>query len=105
MRLRFTIRDLLWLTLMVALVVGWYFDKRKSMREYGQQIQSLKGDVKYAEQQVKHAEQQEELWLSKLRLKIIGTPEEESLPKPKPLEQNGYPNPGPVPIGLRPTTG
>jgi len=26
MRLRFTIRDLLWLTLVVALVLGWSFD-------------------------------------------------------------------------------
>ena len=28
MRLRFTIRDLLWLTLVVALVVGWWIDRR-----------------------------------------------------------------------------
>jgi len=28
MRLRFTIRDLLWLTLVVALVVGWWVDHR-----------------------------------------------------------------------------
>ena len=26
MRLRFTIRDLLWLTLLLALVLGWWFD-------------------------------------------------------------------------------
>ena len=102
MRLRFTIRDLLWLTLVVTLIVGWYFDKRNSMREYGQQILSLKDDVKLAEQRMKHAEQQEELWQAKLRLKIIGTPEEDSLPKPKPLEQNG---PWRVPIGPQPTTG
>jgi hypothetical protein len=28
MKLRFTIRDLLWLTLVVALAVGWYVDRR-----------------------------------------------------------------------------
>jgi len=28
MRLRFTIRDLLWLTLVVAMAVGWYVDRR-----------------------------------------------------------------------------
>jgi len=28
MRLRFTIRDLLWLTLVVALAVGWWLDHR-----------------------------------------------------------------------------
>jgi len=28
MRLRFTIRDLLWLTLVVALAVGWWIDSR-----------------------------------------------------------------------------
>jgi hypothetical protein len=29
MRLRFTIRDLLWLTLVVALIVGWWLDHRR----------------------------------------------------------------------------
>jgi hypothetical protein len=29
MRLRFTIRDLLWLTLVVALAVGWWVDHRR----------------------------------------------------------------------------
>jgi hypothetical protein len=28
MRLRFTIRDLLWLTLVVALALGWWVDRR-----------------------------------------------------------------------------
>ena len=30
MRLRFTIRDLLWLTLVVALAVGWWIDHRNT---------------------------------------------------------------------------
>jgi len=30
MRLRFTIRDLLWLTLVVALATGWWLDHRRS---------------------------------------------------------------------------
>jgi hypothetical protein len=29
MRLRFTIRDLLWLTALVALAVGWWVDHRR----------------------------------------------------------------------------
>jgi hypothetical protein len=29
MRLRFTIRDLLWLTLVVALATGWFLDYRR----------------------------------------------------------------------------
>jgi len=29
MRFHFTIRDLLWLTLVVALVVGWWLDHRR----------------------------------------------------------------------------
>jgi hypothetical protein len=28
MRFRFTIRDLLWLTLVVGLIVGWWLDRR-----------------------------------------------------------------------------
>jgi len=36
MRLRFTIRDLLWLTLVVALAVGWWQDRRNIMNEWSQ---------------------------------------------------------------------
>jgi len=32
-RLRFTIRDLLWLTLVVALAVGWWLDHRRLTRD------------------------------------------------------------------------
>jgi len=34
MRLRFTIRDLLWLTLVVALAVRWYVDHRQQSINY-----------------------------------------------------------------------
>jgi len=33
MRLRFTIRDLLWLTLVVALAVGWWVDRAEIRKE------------------------------------------------------------------------
>ena len=32
MRLRFTIRDLLWLTALVALAVGWWLDHHRSSK-------------------------------------------------------------------------
>jgi hypothetical protein len=32
MKLRFSIRDLLWLTLVVALIVGWWLQYRRSKR-------------------------------------------------------------------------
>jgi hypothetical protein len=32
MRLRFTIRDLLWLTLVVALAAGWWIDHKRLVR-------------------------------------------------------------------------
>jgi len=32
MRLRFTIRDLLWLTLVVAMAVGWWVDRQELNR-------------------------------------------------------------------------
>ena len=35
MRLRFTIRDLLWLTLVVAILMAWWIDHRKSSRLRG----------------------------------------------------------------------
>jgi hypothetical protein len=37
MRLRFTIRDLLWLTVVVALLTGWWFDRKRAV-ESGEQI-------------------------------------------------------------------
>jgi hypothetical protein len=33
MRLRFTIRDLLWLAVVVALAVGWWVDRRSIQRQ------------------------------------------------------------------------
>jgi hypothetical protein len=34
MRLRFTIRDLLWLTVVAALAIGWRVDRNQSERRY-----------------------------------------------------------------------
>jgi hypothetical protein len=36
MRLRFTIRDLLWLTVVAALTVGWWLDRKASMERADQ---------------------------------------------------------------------
>jgi hypothetical protein len=35
MSLRFTIRDLLWLTVVVALIVGWWFDRNRLIAAQG----------------------------------------------------------------------
>jgi len=46
MKLRFTIRDLLWLTLMVALCAAWWIDRRHlvaSHDKYKQNLQNLTG--------------------------------------------------------------
>jgi hypothetical protein len=46
MRLRFTIRDLLWLTLVVAMGVGWWLDHSRHSIQYGTGIgpeSTLKG--------------------------------------------------------------
>jgi len=42
MRLRFTIRDLLWLTLVVALALGWWIERRNLIASYERDIQNLK---------------------------------------------------------------
>ena len=34
MRVRFTIRDLLWMTLVVAMAVGWWFQSRRAEPRY-----------------------------------------------------------------------
>jgi hypothetical protein len=56
MRLRFTIRDLLWLAALVAVCVGWWFDSRGRIRQHEadaqrfaqieKQLKGLKSDVR-----------------------------------------------------------
>src|SRR5262245_38108246 len=41
MRLRFTIRDLLWLTLVVATGVGWWLDRDKLNRRHDADIRKI----------------------------------------------------------------
>jgi hypothetical protein len=45
MRLRFTIRDLLWLTALIAMAVGWWLDRKRSdmaMRDTQMEVVDLK---------------------------------------------------------------
>jgi hypothetical protein len=44
MRFRFTIRDLLWLTLVVALGVGWWIDRRSIQRQSATEFNALRQD-------------------------------------------------------------
>jgi hypothetical protein len=43
MRLRFSIRDLLWLTLAVALAVGWWLDRRLAAKIDGNERNTYHG--------------------------------------------------------------
>jgi len=45
MRLRFTIRDLLWLTLVVALAVGWWIDRRAIQRQSAVELNALRHEL------------------------------------------------------------
>ena len=48
MRLRFSIRDLLWLTLVVALAVGWWLDHAQSARIKDEfEMKMLEAQIKY----------------------------------------------------------
>jgi len=42
MKLRFTIRDLLWLTLVAALIVGWWVDRRSIQRQSAIEFNALR---------------------------------------------------------------
>jgi hypothetical protein len=42
MKLSFTIRDLLWLTLVVALSVGWLVDNRANQRQSAKEFNALR---------------------------------------------------------------
>jgi hypothetical protein len=44
-RFRFSIRDLFWLSLVVALAVGWWFD-HDSVRRERERLQSLEAEVR-----------------------------------------------------------
>jgi len=41
---RFTIRDLLWLTLVVALIVGWWVDRRAIQRQSAIEFNDMRRD-------------------------------------------------------------
>jgi hypothetical protein len=42
---RFTIRDVLWLTVVVGLAVGWVVDHRFVNERYGQQLDIIKDEL------------------------------------------------------------
>jgi hypothetical protein len=56
MRLRFTIRDLLWLTLVVALCFGWWFNYRQ-MESQITQLQNAAPTVSISDERVEKAMQ------------------------------------------------
>ena len=45
MRLRFTIRDLLWLTLVVGLIVGWWVDHSRQPRDEFWRVSYQNGEI------------------------------------------------------------
>jgi hypothetical protein len=45
MRLRFTTRDLLWLTLVVALAIGWWVDRRSIQRQSAIEFNEFRQEV------------------------------------------------------------
>jgi hypothetical protein len=48
MRVRFTIRDLLWLTLVVALIVGWWVDRSNLAKKLADEQQTYHGPTSVA---------------------------------------------------------
>ena len=51
MRIRFTIVDLLWLSLVVALAVGWWLDHRKITTDAADQISALRVQMMMPQQE------------------------------------------------------
>jgi len=56
MRFRFTIRDLLWLTLVVALIIGWFIDQRRHAQ------MALENQLLKRDEQVIERAQAELIW-------------------------------------------
>ena len=46
MRLRFSIRDLLWLTLVVALALGWWIDRNKVIADLTKGMQNVRNEIR-----------------------------------------------------------
>ena len=44
MRFRFTIRDLLWLTALVAVLLAWWVDRRSNQRQFANEYNALRDD-------------------------------------------------------------
>jgi hypothetical protein len=62
MRLRFSIRDLFWLTLVMALAVGWWVNRRQIISKYDATIAQCQFSLKemgelYHQQQIKHTQE------------------------------------------------
>jgi hypothetical protein len=52
--MRYTIRDLLWLTVVVALVVGWWADRRGSLVERSRLVKEAnKWQIRYEDLELK----------------------------------------------------
>lgn len=75
MRLRFAIRDLFWLILVIGLVLGWMADNRQKARENNR----LQSDIRTAQAQAELAEGRADTWEGKLKQHIAGTLSDEEI--------------------------
>jgi hypothetical protein len=100
---------LLWLTLVVALILGWIIENRRMRNEFDQQIRNYAKQIESLKEEALDEKVQAELWQAKLKLKIMGTLDDEIEPtntsskknqtSKRPKDQN-FPLPA-----LRPSTG
>lgn len=54
--MRFTIRDIIWLTTLVAVLVAWWMDRRTTTLRREQELQQTRNEVERLEARVKELE-------------------------------------------------
>ena len=69
MHLRFTIRDLFWLVLVIGLVLGWMSDNRQKARENNR----LQDEIRTADTNAALAQARADIWETRLKEHITGT--------------------------------
>ena len=68
MPLRFSVRDLFWLILVIGLVLGWMADNRQKARDNN----TLRDDIKTANANAQLAEARSDIWEARLKEHILG---------------------------------
>jgi len=71
MRLRFTIRDLLWLTALVAMGLGWWLDRSQVARQLDVAKRAVPAQIETLKQELASQKMENACWQANFRYQIM----------------------------------